>query len=138
MSRANKVDLSARFKNVLGIRFIIVGAVSSGLYYAIFYLTVEFDFFSISAASFFCYLLSTAFNYIAHYLWTFETSSSHFSVGPKYIAMVGFGLLTNWSIMTFFASNYESGYLIIQFFVLILVAASNYILGRFWVFKTDG
>lgn len=130
------MNLLARFKDKVGIRFIIVGAVSSGLYYAIFYLTVEFDIFSISAASMFCYLLSIAFNYIAHYVWTFDTSSSHFAVGPKYIAMVGFGLLTNWSVMTLFASNYESGYLIIQFFVLILIAASNYIIGRFWVFET--
>jgi putative flippase GtrA len=130
------VNLLARFENKVGIRFIIVGSVTPVLYYALFYLTVEFHIFSISAASMFCYLLAIAFNYIAHYVWTFDTSSSHFSVGPKYLAMVGFGLLINWSTMTFLVSNYESGYLIIQFFVLILIAVFNYILGRFWVFDT--
>jgi putative flippase GtrA len=131
------VSLLARFVDRLAIRFIIVGILTPMLYYALFYLTVESHVFSISAASMFCYLLAIAFNYIAHYVWTFDTSSSHFSVGPKYIAMVGFGLLINWGVMTFLVSNYESGYLIIQFFILILIAVFNYILGRFWVFETD-
>jgi putative flippase GtrA len=131
------MNLLVRFENKVGIRFLIVGTITPVLYYALFYLTVEFHVFSISTASIFCYLLAIAFNYIAHYAWTFDTSSSHFSVGPKYIAMVGLGLLINWSAMTFLVSNYESGYLIIQFFVLILIAVFNYILSRFWVFETD-
>jgi putative flippase GtrA len=128
------VSLLTRFGDKRSVRFIVVGLLTAILYYAVFYLVVEFNILSISAASAFCYLLAIIFNYITHYTWTFGSSSSHFSVGPKYVAMVGFGLLINWGFMTFLASHYGSEYLLIQFFVLIGIAIFNYILGRFWVF----
>ena len=81
----------------------------------------------------------TAFivSYVGHRQWTFEAQNqSHASTGPKFFLVAVLGFISNEALFYLFLNYLPLPYYVSLFIVLILVAASTFILSKIWAFKS--
>jgi putative flippase GtrA len=117
------------------IRFGMVGALATGVYYGLLWVMVEIFAISILVATSAAFIFVTIENYILHYTWTFRSTNAHAEAFPRFLIMniVGFGI--NWLVM--FAGVVIAGfnYLGVQALAITLVVAWNLALSHFWIFR---
>ena len=117
------------------IRFGMVGALATGVYYGLLWVMVEIFAISILVATSAAFIFVTIENYILHYTWTFRSTNAHAETFPRFLIMniVGFGI--NWLVM--FAGVVIAGfnYLGVQALAITLVVAWNLALSHFWIFR---
>lgn len=117
------------------IRFGMVGALATGVYYGLLWAMVEIFSISILVATSAAFIFVTIENYILHYTWTFRSTNAHAEAFPRFLIMniVGFGI--NWLVM--FAGVVIAGfnYLGVQALAIMLVVAWNLALSHFWIFR---
>jgi putative flippase GtrA len=82
------------------LRWILVGALTTGLDYLTF-LIVFRNLSSVFIANLISGIFATSINYYFHHSWTFNSSLSHSSTGPRY-----FFSLTFWWISSTFLINW--------------------------------
>lgn len=117
------------------IRFGMVGALATGVYYGLLWVMVEIFAISILVATSAAFIFVTIENYILHYTWTFRSTNAHAEAFPRFLIMniVGFGI--NWLVM--FAGVVIAGfnYLGVQALAIALVVSWNLALSHFWIFR---
>jgi len=118
------------------LRFTAVGLATAALYYALLFVAVELLGVSAVVASAGVYVLVIAFNYAAHYRWTFALSSPHTAAIKRFLFMTGCGFFINLSIMYLCVSLLHWNYLFAQAVAMGVIIVWNFVLSSLWVFRT--
>ena len=116
--------------------FLMVGLFATGLQFLL--LTVFIEFFALNKvfASASSYALSAACNYLLNYYLTFNSQQEHRSTLPKFMATAIIGLMINtlsFSIML----KLFGYYLIAQIIATGITFITNYLLHRYWIYRSD-
>lgn len=127
------VDLVQEIKRL--IRFGMVGALATVVYYGLLWAMVEIFSISILVASSAAFIFVTIENYILHYTWTFRSTNAHAEAFPRFLLMNigGFGI--NWLVMYTGVVVADFNYLWVQALAITIVVAWNLALSHFWIFR---
>jgi len=117
------------------VRFASVGAVATGIQYAILILLVELGLAKATFASGIGFAVSAIANYLMNYYFTFHSRRAHVDAGTRFVLVASGGLILNTIIMaigtTFLGVHYFVIQVIATSFVLIWNFSANYL----WSFR---
>ena len=122
------------------VSFIGVGGIATAIQYGLLILLVEwFSIFAVTA-SVIAYAISAIFNYAANYYVTFNggnnSANSHQVAVIKFVGMVLVAITLTYLLMQLLIENFAVPYLIAQLIVTGVVLVFNYLVSKFWVFKS--
>ena len=116
------------------IKYLGIGGLSTLLQFLLLTLFAEFKLMPVVIASAAAYALSSIFNYLANYHFTFTSDLSHSKTLPKFIAAVCLGLLANtllFAIFYYFLKNY----FVAQFLATGITVFLNFLSHKLWIYK---
>ena len=116
------------------LKFAGVGVVGTAVQYTTLFVLVQFAGIYPVAASTAGFILGALVNYHLNYIYTFDSSKSHFEAMPKFFSVAAVGLLLNGLIMEFFISFFSFPYIIAQLIATGLVLLWNFAANRMWTF----
>jgi len=118
------------------LRYAIMGALSTVLYSVVLVILIEILYVDpfISSLSAYLATLVSSF-YVAHH-WVFSSKEVHGKTFYKYFMVSMFGFLINISGFYVLVSVLGFWYIYAQLFLFILVAGNNFLLNRYWSFRT--
>ena len=116
-------------------RFVLVGAVCTGIQYAILGLGVEWLGLSAVAASTIGFLLGAVANYLLNRRYTFNSAAPHVVSIGKFAAVVSTGLLLNALFMQLLHGYLHWGYVLAQLFATGGTLIWNFCAHRCWTFS---
>ena len=119
------------------VRFVLVGGTTTLCQYIVLTLLVELLHVKAHVASATGYGVGAVVSYLMNRFWTFKSDVPHAQSLPRFIAMIGIGLLLSFIIMRVrvdFAGIY---YLLAQVLTTGIVMVSNYLLSASWVFSAS-
>ena len=116
--------------------FLLIGLFATGLQFLL--LTVFIEIFALHKvfASALSYALSAIANYLLNYHCTFNSQQQHRSTLPKFRATAMFGLLINTLSFGIMLRLFEH-YLIAQIIATGITFVINYLLHRYWIYRSD-
>jgi putative flippase GtrA len=118
------------------IKYLSIGGLSTLIQFLLLALLVEFKIAPVVVASAASYFLSSIFNYLANYHFTFESDSSHFHTLPKFAVAVAIGLTVNTLLYACFLKIIgHEHYLIAQCLATGITLFVNYLVNKLWVYK---
>lgn len=115
-------------------KFLSIGAFSTLLQFVLLALLVEFKLAPEIIASATSYFLSSIFNYLANYYYTFASNSSHSHTLPKFAMAVGFGLTLSTLLFSAFLHLLEH-YMLAQLFATGITLCVNFLVHKLWIYK---
>lgn len=117
------------------IRFGIVGALATGVYYVLLWMMVEILAIPILVATSVAFIFVTVENYILHFKWTFRSTGTHTETFPRFVLMNigGFGINSLVMFAGVVVGNFN--YLFVQGLAIAMVVAWNLTLSHFWIFR---
>lgn len=127
------IDFAQEVKRL--IRFGIVGALATVVYYALLWTMVEVFSVPVLVASSLSFIFVTIENYLLHYTWSFRSSKSHTQAFPRFLAMNVGGFGINWLVMFTGVVIADLNYLLVQAFAIFIVVAWNLALSYLWIFR---
>jgi putative flippase GtrA len=116
------------------VRFILVGGATTLCQYVVLTLLVELLHIKADLASSIGYGVGAAVSYVVHRFWTFKSDLSHAQSLPRFIVMIGIGLLLSFVMMHVLVDVAGIYYLLAQVLTTGIVMLSNYLLAASWVF----
>lgn len=116
-------------------RFGIVGLVTAAIFYVLLGIQVELLGFSATMASSIAYPFVVAFNYLAHFQWTYRATGRHATALLRYVVMIAAGFLLNALIMFGGTELLEFNYLLVQAIAIGMVISLNFVMSFYWVFR---
>lgn len=116
-------------------RFVVVGAVATGLQYLILILLVQGRLAGPVLASNTGFVTSSLFNYLLNRRYTFRSDRAHAHALPRFMAVASVGLGINASLMWLFASQIGAHYLVAQVAATGGALVWNYAMNRLWIFS---
>ena len=128
------MTLKAVFNPRSFVRFVLVGGASTTCQYIVLTLLVELLHVQAALASSIGYGTAAAVSYLVNRLWTFKTDLSHAQSLPRFIVMIGIGLLLSFAVMHALVDFAGIYYLLAQVLTTGTVMLSNYLLASSWVF----
>ncbi len=120
---------------IIFIKFLGVGAIATLIQYLILVLLVELIGLTPYIASSFGYIVSSFFNYVANYYFSFGSKAGHTSAICKFLIVALSGLLINSIIVFYFTEKMHFNYVLSQISSTTVVVISNYILLKNWAYK---
>ena len=117
------------------IRFALVGISTAGIYYGLAWLVFANTGFGALVSSSIACVTALAFNYRAHYHWTFTTVAPHGAVFSRYLIMVSFGTVLNGAIMYWGVDVLARNFFLVQTIAAICMVAWSLCLSHMWVFR---
>jgi len=116
------------------VRFVMVGAVATGIQYVILFILVHLRAADPVWASSIGFIASSFANYILNYHFTFQSTQRHGLALLKFMTLAGIGLILNSLVMR---SLIKVGlyYLIAQICATAFVLLSNFIGNSVWTFR---
>ena len=115
-------------------RFLLVGALCTGLQYLVLVALVEGLGLSATAASTIGYAASSAVNYFLNYSFTFNSAARHRRSLPRFVLIGVFGLLLNGAVTFVGTSIYGVHYLLAQVAATIVTLLWNFLANLRWTF----
>ena len=116
------------------VRFILVGGATTACQYIVLTLLVELLHVKADVASSVGYGVGAAVSYVLNRFWTFKSDLSHAQSLPRFIVMIGIGLLLSFAMMHALVDFAGIYYLLAQVLTTGMVMLSNYLLAASWVF----
>ena len=116
------------------VRFILVGGATTSCQYVVLTLLVELLHIKADLASSIGYGVGAAVSYVMNRFWTFKSDLSHAQSLPRFIVMIGIGLLLSFVMMHVLVDIAGIYYLLAQVLTTGIVMLSNYMLAASWVF----
>lgn len=127
------VKLIQKFSEPLSIRWFIVGVTSLVIDVYGFTLGSEIT-ESIFVANFIATALSSCFNYLAHYFWTFNSKDSHIrTILRYYMNIFLIWIMSSLLIKLLILNGLDS--LVAKILSLVLILPSNFLTLKFFVYK---
>jgi putative flippase GtrA len=117
------------------IRFVAVGAVATGLQYAILVALVRWAGWNAVAASTLGFAISMWLNYLLNRRYTFASDRPHAQALPRFVATALCGLGLTAAGMYVLTGPLRVDYLLAQVIVTVAVTAWNFALNRWWSFR---
>ena len=115
-------------------KYLGIGGISTLIQFLLLTLFVEFKLMPIVIASATAYILSSVFNYLANYHFTFTSNLSHSKTLPKFIVAVSIGLLANTLIFALFFYTLKN-YFIAQLLATGITVFLNFFSHKLWIYK---
>ena len=116
--------------------FLLVGVVATGQQFLLLSIFVEVFVLNKVFASASSYILSAIGNYLLNYYFTFHSQQQHSKTLPKFMMASAIGLLIN--TLTFaIMLSLSSYYLIAQIIATGTTFIVNYLLHRYWIYRSD-
>lgn len=115
------------------VRFGIVG-VAATITYFILALLFEHAGLPIFVGNTLSYVLGFGVSYTGHRTWTFQSTGSHSSLLPKFMATQAFGLGLN-SAIIWVLMHYGLPYIFAMPIAIVTVPVAVYIISKVWVFR---
>jgi len=116
------------------IKFIGIGGISTLLQFALLALLVESKLVPAVTASALSYFLSSIFNYMANYRFTFTSNSSHRQTLPKFAVTVCLGLTVSTLLFAVFFKVFGN-YMLAQFLATGITVCLNFLAHKLWIYK---
>lgn len=116
-------------------RFGAVGVLTAAVYGAVLLSSVEFAKLPPAVGAGVAYLMAIAFNYVAHYGWTFRSNESHGRAAVRYFIVVSAILCTNVLATGFLPKILNASYLFVQVGLAICAAGGSFLSQYLWVFR---
>ncbi len=117
------------------IRYVAVGAATSGLYFALLFLFADRLGWSPAGAAGAAYIIAVAANYFAHHRWTFRSDEPHRATAPRYLMLVVLILMTNVTATGLLPSLLGVNYVVVQLTFAAILVAATFAVQAFWVFR---
>ncbi len=117
-------------------KFLSVGAIATIIQYVIFIALVELGKVEAVTASALGYGLSSIFNYLLNYHFTFSSNAKHHIAAVKFAIVVIIGLTLNSLIMYVLVNGFDCHYLLAQIISTGIVLIFNFIIHKYWTYKT--
>ena len=115
--------------------FLSVGALATGLQYAVLVAAVEYLGWTPPAASSVGFCLSAMVNYWLNYHVTFKSRADHATAIRRFVLVVSIGLLINAGAMLALERSFGLHYLLAQVLATCLTLAWNFEASRHWTFR---
>jgi putative flippase GtrA len=115
-------------------RFLLVGALCTGLQYLLLVALVEGLGLSATVASTIGYAASSVVNYFLNYSYTFNSAQRHRRSLPRFVLIGVFGLLLNGAVTFVGTSIYGVHYLLAQVAATIVTLLWNFLANLRWTF----
>jgi putative flippase GtrA len=116
------------------VRFLLVGGATTACQYVVLTLLVELLHVKADVASSIGYGIGAAVSYVMNRFWTFKSDLPHAQSLPRFIVMIGVGLLLSFVMMHVLVDFAGIYYLLAQVLTTGIVMLSNYLLAASWVF----
>jgi len=117
------------------LRYAVVGVIGTILHFGTLYALVEGVSFDPVTASAIGFIVALIASYLLNRHWTFEHRVPRPGAFFRYLLVSVFGLLLNSAIMFTGTHVLEFPYLLVQFTVVFVVPAVNYLANHFWAFR---
>jgi len=114
--------------------FALVGAMTTGMQYAILILAVELLGAEAVVSSCVGYLMSASISYLLNYHFTFKSDHSHFGAATRFAIVSVTGLLLNGVIMYFLVHSVHMLYILAQVVATGTVLMWNFLGSALWAF----
>jgi len=121
--------------NLQILRWFLIGISTFLLDFFIFIILLPIS-HSVFLANFISGLISISFNYIAHYKWTFKSSSSHQNVGARYFINIAFFWFVSTSLIKLLIS-FQVRPEIAKIVPLLTITPFSYFILKRFVFKDE-
>ncbi len=132
---AEQLDLVARPHNTFS-NFLLIGLLATGLQFILLTLLIEGAGLNKVVASAAAYALSAGANYLLNYSITFSSQQQHRTTLPKFISTALIGLLINTLVFGIMLHIFGH-YLIAQVVATGITFMINYLLHRYWIYRSD-
>lgn len=118
------------------IKFLGIGAIATIIQYVIFITLVEFTSLAVVLASALGYGISSIFNYLMNYHYTFSSDAKHKVASLKFTLVALVGLSLNSILMYLLVELFEVHYIISQIIVTGVILVINFFAHKLWTFQT--
>lgn len=119
------------------IKFGTVGVFSVTLHYTILIVLAEAAEINPVVASSIGYIISAVFNYLLNHRFTFTSEERHLDAVPKFLVVMGLGLVINSTIMYLLVEMGDMHYQLAQFIAIVVVLFWHFVANRAWTFRTS-
>jgi len=127
-------------------KFVVIGGAATLLQFFLLWALVKAGALTPTLASAVSYALSSIFNYLANYHFTFASNKNHKQTLPKFVVTVCIGMALNttlYAVALFLLQQIlkdsinllPMAYLIAQLFATLLTLIVNFILHKFWIYR---
>jgi len=127
-------NLISHLMGMHAVKFLIVGGIATGTQFVLLILFVELISIDEVAASAAAYGCAAIVNYFLNYYFTFNSNKSHKTAFAQFIIVAAIGLGINTLSFTLF--NRILHYFLAQIMATLLTLISNFILHKYWIYKT--
>jgi putative flippase GtrA len=118
------------------IKFLGIGAIATIIQYIIFIVLVELSSLTIVLASGLGYGVSSIFNYLMNYHYTFSSDAKHKVAALKFTLVALVGLSLNSLLMYLLVELFNVHYIISQIMVTGIILVVNFFAHKLWTFQT--
>lgn len=120
------------------LRFIAVGGATAAIYTLILVLLAEVFDVAPPLAVAVAYPMAIAFNYLAHYRWTYRTNRPHRSSGRRYLIFAGVIFGVNVAATAVLPELLGVGYGVVQILLLGAITVASFVSQLKWIFSSPG
>jgi putative flippase GtrA len=118
------------------IKFLGIGAIATIIQYIIFIALVEFTSLAVVLSSALGYGISSIFNYLMNYHYTFSSEAKHKVASLKFTLVALIGLSLNSILMYLLLELFEVHYIVSQIIVTGVILVINFFAHKLWTFQT--
>jgi putative flippase GtrA len=122
------------FQQLMG--FLAAGAMSTAVQYLVLWGCVEANWLAAPLASGLGYALGAAIHYCLSYFFIFNSNRAHTQSIRRFVIMVAIGWTLTVSLMLLFNKKLDWYYWPAQLLTTLLVLFWNFLVSRWWVFKS--
>jgi len=83
------------------------------------------------------YVLAVAFNYWAHYVWTYQTDRPHRSTGARYVILAAVIFCTNVAATALIPKLFNTSYVVVQGALAVLIIGTTFVAQGLWVYRSS-
>jgi putative flippase GtrA len=116
------------------LRFAAMGALGTGVHYAILIVLVSFFNQSASLSAMIGATAGALTNYFLNYHFTFASDRRHSEALPRFLTMAALGVVMNGLIVAALTS-YTVNYLVAQVVATLVILGINFMVSRLWIFR---
>ncbi|MDW6020958.1 GtrA family protein [Mesorhizobium sp. BAC0120] len=81
------------------------------------------------------YVLAVAFNYWAHYAWTYQTDRPHKSAGARYMILAGLMFCINVAATASVPKVFNVSFVVVQGALAVLIIGVSFVVQGLWVYR---